>query len=229
MLYGKSQELWVINPGGTVIMAQNYKELQARMDPALRADNRRKVREELERMALEEVRGAKKLTQADMAEILDVPQSSISRIEQRADMYLSTLRNYLHALGGVLQVQVIFPDGQAVVIHRFGDYEDQSYLVRAVAEGNGTYRLHARPFQHQGLSLSTRALKPSGFVKTMKALHLPEPQISAIRKNLENGGETEIGGRGVPRIFNFPGLMEAGFEEATEVTSEDARGTTASQ
>jgi hypothetical protein len=35
-----------------------------------------------------------------MAEMLEVPQSSISRIEHRTDMYLSTLRNYIHAVGG---------------------------------------------------------------------------------------------------------------------------------
>lgn len=81
-------------------MARNFKELQAKMDPADRADNVRQVREELQRMALEELRGAKQRTQSDMAEMLDVPQSSISRIEQRADMYLSTLRNYVHAMGG---------------------------------------------------------------------------------------------------------------------------------
>jgi transcriptional regulator with XRE-family HTH domain len=209
-------------------MARSYKELQTRMDPGSRADNAQKVREELERMALDEVRSAKELTQADMAEMLNVPQSSISRIEQRADMYLSTLRNYVHALGGVLQIQVIFPDGQAVVIHRFGDYEDQSYLVRAVAEGNGTYRLHAHPFQHQGALLTTRALKLSGFVKTMKALHLAEPQISAVQMNVENSGGTEIGGRGVPRIFDLPALMEAGFEAVTsETTIGDAKSTTA--
>jgi DNA-binding XRE family transcriptional regulator len=63
-------------------MARNYKKLQALMDPASIADNRRRVREELRRMALDELRGAKRLTQADMAEMLDVPRSSISRIER---------------------------------------------------------------------------------------------------------------------------------------------------
>src|ERR1035441_8152216 len=91
-------------------MARNYKELQAKMDPASVADNRVRVREELQRMALEELRSAKQLTQADMAEMLGVPQSSVSRIERRADMYLSTLRNYLHAMGGALQIQAVFPD-----------------------------------------------------------------------------------------------------------------------
>ena len=91
-------------------MARNYKELQAKMNPADVADNKQRVREELQRMALDELRNAKQLTQADMAELLDVPQSSISRIEQRADMYLSTLRNYVQAMGGVLQIQAVFPE-----------------------------------------------------------------------------------------------------------------------
>jgi len=195
-------------------MARNYKELQANMDPASLADNRQRVREELQRMALEELRCAKQLTQVDLAEMLDVPQSSISRIEQRADMYLSTLRNYIHAIGGVLQIQAVFPDGGAVVINRFGDYEDQPYVIYARAERSGEYRLRARPFQHQGVPLSTKAFKVSGFIKTMKALHLAEPQISSIRKSLENQSEVEveIGGRAGQRIFKFPDLVAAGFE-----------------
>lgn len=128
-------------------MARNYRELQDKMDPASRIDNARLVREELRRMALDELRSARRLTQADMAEMLDVPQSSISRIEQRTDMYLSTVRNYVHAMGGVLQIQAIFPDGNTVAISRFGEYEDLSYIVRARAGDNGTYRLDAQPLE----------------------------------------------------------------------------------
>jgi transcriptional regulator with XRE-family HTH domain len=195
-------------------MARNFKELQAKMEPASRAENEQRVREELQRMALDELRNAKRLTQADLAEMLDVPQSSISRIEQRADMYLSTLRNYIHAMGGVLQIQAIFPDGGAVVISRFGDYEDRTYVVRAKTEKGGVYRLVAYPFQHQGSVLSTRPFKATGLVRTMKALHLEEPQISGIRKSLEDGGEVEIGGRVAQRIFDVPQLVAAGFEAA---------------
>ncbi|MGA2326431.1 MAG: XRE family transcriptional regulator [Bryobacteraceae bacterium] len=203
-------------------MARNYKELQARMDPASLADNKQRVREELQRMALEELRSAKQLTQADMAEMLDVPQSSISRIERRADMYLSTLRNYIHAMGGVLQIQAVFPDGGAVVINRFGDYEDQMYLVWARTEKAGVYSLFARPFQHQGAPLSTKAFKVSGFMKTLKALHLVEPQISGIRKSLENGGEVQIGGRvaPLPLVFSVADLVAAGFEAANTESAE---------
>jgi transcriptional regulator with XRE-family HTH domain len=188
-------------------MARNFKELQAKMDPARRSENQQRVRDELRRMALDELRSAKQLTQADMAEMLDVPQSSISRIERRADMYLSTLRNYIHAMGGVLQIQAVFPDGGAVVIDRFGDYENQRYVVWARSEGKGTYRLLARPFEHSGDELSTKALKAAALIKSMKALHLTETQISNIRTSLENGSKVRIGDS-----FGAPDFVAAGFE-----------------
>jgi DNA-binding XRE family transcriptional regulator len=187
-------------------MARNYKELQAKMDPASRANNAGRVRDELQRMALDELRHTKRLTQADMAEMLDVPQSSISRIEQRADMYLSTLRNYIQALGGVLQIQAIFPDGGAVAISRIGEYEHQSYVVRARAGKNGTYRLDAQPID-QGVPLRTKALRVQAFTKTLKALRVPEPQIAAVRKSLDEGPFTFA-----RRVFSTPDLITAGFE-----------------
>jgi len=199
-------------------MARNYKELQAKMDPASLADNQQRVREELQRMALEDVRSAKLLTQSDMAEMLDVPQSSISRIEQRADMYLSTLRDDVHAAGGEIRIQAVFSDRPTVVINRFGEYEERPYLVQATAEGGGVFRLRARPFNHDGAPFSTRPFKMSGLTKTMKALHLPEPQIASIRQSLEKAaGRVEIiGGSGpsIQRVFSVQHLVDAGFEEA---------------
>jgi len=198
-------------------MARNFKELQATMDPASRADNMQRVSEELRRMALEELRGAQQLTQSDMAEMLDVPQSSISRIERRADMYLSTLRNYIHAVGGELRIQAVFPDGGTVVIDRFGDYEERPYVVDALAESSGVFRLRARPLHHQGAPLSTKPFKAAGLTKTMRALRLPEVQIASIRVDLEkNTDKIEIGGSGpsIQRVFSIRDLVAAGFDEA---------------
>jgi transcriptional regulator with XRE-family HTH domain len=197
-------------------MARNFKELQAKMDPASREDNKQRVREELQRMALDDLRNAQHLTQADIAEMLDVPQSSVSRIERRADMYLSTLRDYIHAVGGELRIQAVFPDGRSALINRFGDYDYTPYEVDVQAESDGLYRLVARS-RDQGVTLSTRQLKLSGLTKTMRALHLPEPQITSIRESLQNaGGVLRIGGMGggnICRVFMAPELVAAGFEE----------------
>ncbi len=183
------------------------------MDPARRANNDALVRQELQRMALEELRTAKQLTQADMAEVLEVPQSSISRIERRTDMYLSTLRNYVRAMGGVLQIQAIFPD-RAVVIDRFGEYENQSYVLWARAESSGAYKLQARPLQHDGAMLTIKGSKLPAFLKAMRNLHLSDSQVSAIRKSLETSREFQIGGGagGVAQIFSAADLVAAGFE-----------------
>ena len=159
----------------------NCSEQRARAsnDPVLEAVRRssrtrteERVREELRRMALDELRSAKQLTQTEMAALLDVPQSSISRIERRAGMYLSTLRNYINAMGGFLQIQAIFPDGGAVVIDRFGDYENELYTLWFKSDGKGSYRLIARPLHHKGEILFTRRLSAPGFIKSLKALHL---------------------------------------------------------
>ena len=60
---------------------------------------------------LEQPRSARSLTQTNMAQILGVNQSAISKIEKRTDMYLSTLRSYVEAMGGSLEIQAVFPEG----------------------------------------------------------------------------------------------------------------------
>lgn len=200
-------------------MARNFKELQAKMDTASREDNIRRARQELQRMALEELRNAKQLTQSDMAAMLDVPQSSISRIEQRADMYLSTLRNYIHAVGGELRIQAVFPDGGIVVIDRFGEYEERPYVVDAIAENGGVFRLRARPLHHDGGPLSTKPFRAAALTKAMRALHLPESRIAAIKAALETGERAiEIGGTApsIDRVFSAEELIAAGFEGTNE-------------
>ena len=73
-----------------------------------------------EEMTLRELRQAFDLTQHRMGELLNVGQDSISRLEQRSDLLLSTLRSYVEAMGGSLQITVKFPDRPAVVVSGIG-------------------------------------------------------------------------------------------------------------
>jgi DNA-binding XRE family transcriptional regulator len=61
-------------------------------------------------LALADAREQRNITQKDMAEILGVTQANVSRIEREDDVYLSTLRKYVEALGGRLELSAVFPD-----------------------------------------------------------------------------------------------------------------------
>jgi transcriptional regulator with XRE-family HTH domain len=79
------------------------------------------VKEVLATMPLNEIRQAIGLTQAEIAKQLDQGQGSVSKIEHAADMYLTTLRKYIEALGGELHLTATFPDGRSFIIDQVSD------------------------------------------------------------------------------------------------------------
>jgi DNA-binding XRE family transcriptional regulator len=62
-------------------------------------------------MALQHLRKARSLTQETLGLALGVGQDSISRLEKRSDMLISTLQSYIDAMGGSLKLIAEFPDG----------------------------------------------------------------------------------------------------------------------
>jgi DNA-binding XRE family transcriptional regulator len=92
-------------------MARPFKELRDRMSPETRDRVDRRVRKTLRKMRLQELRQrVTGITQAELAELLDVTQGAISQLESRHDVLLSKLASYVHALGGELQLIARFPD-----------------------------------------------------------------------------------------------------------------------
>lgn len=81
------------------------------------------VEREVAEMPLRELRRARELSQARLAETLEMTQSEVSKIERRTDLYLSTLRSYIEAMGGELEIIARFPDGDAVRVTQFGQLE----------------------------------------------------------------------------------------------------------
>jgi transcriptional regulator with XRE-family HTH domain len=67
-----------------------------------------------EEQSLRQLRRARKLTQQRLARKLRIGQDGVSRLEQRSDLLLSTLRSYVQALGGQLSLIAEFPDGPPV-------------------------------------------------------------------------------------------------------------------
>ena len=74
----------------------------------------------LAEMPLHELRRARALTQRDLAVTLKVNQPAVAKLEQRADVYVSSLRSYIEAVGGKLKIIAEFPEGE-VTITNFSD------------------------------------------------------------------------------------------------------------
>lgn len=101
-------------------MSKKFSELRAQMSPEARQRADAHAEAMLAEMPLNELRQARGLSQKMLAEVLHVQQPSIAKIEKRTDMYLSTLRSHIEAMGGELEVVARFPDG-AVRISNFSD------------------------------------------------------------------------------------------------------------
>jgi DNA-binding transcriptional regulator YiaG len=103
-------------------MAKSYRTLREGMSPAARARAEEKTRQLMKEMPLQELRQARKLSQEQLAKNLHTRQSNVSRIEKRTDMYISTLREVIKAMGGDLEIVARFPDGN-VKISQFEDLD----------------------------------------------------------------------------------------------------------
>jgi transcriptional regulator with XRE-family HTH domain len=103
-------------------MARKWKEI-SRAAPEQREHARRHARAVVRRMKLDELRRGRSLSQEEMAEALGINQGAVSKIEHRADLYISTLRRFIHAVGGELRIMAQFPGGDPIEIELLSDIE----------------------------------------------------------------------------------------------------------
>jgi len=96
-------------------MATKWKDIRGTHSPEVEAEIARRVKEAAGVMTLYQLREARNLTQVSLAKVLNVNQGAVSRMEKRTDMYVSTLRNFIQAMGGQLQVKAVFPEGEVQI------------------------------------------------------------------------------------------------------------------
>jgi hypothetical protein len=101
-------------------VAHKWEKLKQRMSPAARARVDARVAETLAALPLAEIRRAVGMTQQELSSKLEVGQGSVSKLENAADMYLTTLRKYVEALGGQLRLTAEFPGGRRLDIEHIG-------------------------------------------------------------------------------------------------------------
>jgi len=96
-------------------MAKNFKELQAKMSREARVRSEEAANKMISEMGLAELREAMDLTQESLADTLHIRQASISKMERRSDMYISTLSKIIEAMGGELQIIANMPNGRVQI------------------------------------------------------------------------------------------------------------------
>lgn len=104
-------------------MAKKFRSIREKMAPERQERIRKRTRELLAELPLQELRQARALSQEELAEVLGLNQATISKLERRTDMYLSSLRRFVEAMGGELEIIASFPEGK-VRIQLFEDLKE---------------------------------------------------------------------------------------------------------
>lgn len=113
-------------------MARNLDQVMA----GLPAKRRAKIEQRAGELAtLKDLRKAVEQTQEELAAVLGVGQDTISRLEQRSDMLLSTLRRYVEGMGGKLELVAQFPNRPPLVIDHLAAGEPHRRLARKTRRG----------------------------------------------------------------------------------------------
>ena len=105
-------------------MARKFKDLRQAMSPEAQARSHEKALAMKVALPLAELRQARHFSQEQLATELAVKQPAVAKIEKKADMYISTLRRFIEAMGGQLEIRAHFPDGD-VKINQFEELEGE--------------------------------------------------------------------------------------------------------
>jgi transcriptional regulator with XRE-family HTH domain len=101
-------------------------------------------REFQDAISLADLRRARELTQAQLGMALDMPQSAVSRLERQTDLYVSTLRSYVEAMGGELVIEALFDD-KRLVIGTFSSLAEQGETHEVLTPGRAEDLAAAEP------------------------------------------------------------------------------------
>lgn len=108
-------------------MARTLRDVMNELPPSQRETVEARVAElRAEVEGLKELRHLAECTQEQLAESLGIKQPSVAKMEKQSDLYLSTLRRFVEAAGGTLELVVTFPGKGAIRLRGLGDLTDES-------------------------------------------------------------------------------------------------------
>jgi uncharacterized protein len=194
-------------------MAKSFQILRDKMSPERQLQAKRRTNEMLAELALQELRQSLNLTQEQVAEIMQLHQAGVSKIEHQSDIYVSTLQKFVWALGGHLKLVASFPDRE-VAINQFefaGEYptrpithSDRAAFTRQVPHTidpaqqhkakTMTGKFELKPTKSGKFMFSLKAANGQVILssKTYDTKKAAEKGIASVRKNATNAKLFEI-------------------------------------
>ena len=103
-------------------MTKSFKQLRESMSPESQARASEKAQQMLAKMPETELQRARSLSQVNIIETLHLKPANLSKIERHIDMYIRTLRSYIEAMGGELDIVARFPNGE-IKINNFNELD----------------------------------------------------------------------------------------------------------
>lgn len=114
-----------------------FDSLRAGMSAESRARVAEKTAALRAEMPLQELRQALRLSQVELGALLQVEQPAIAKLEKRTDMYVSTLRRVIEAMGGRLRIVAEFPDGKVEIANFAGAAAADDRTENRAGSGTG--------------------------------------------------------------------------------------------
>lgn len=96
-------------------MAKSFQLLIDKMSPESQARAELQAQELLAQLPMEELRQAHQLSYQNLVNLWQIPPTHLAKLEQRIDIYLTSLRSYLVAMGGELEIRANLPQGSVEI------------------------------------------------------------------------------------------------------------------
>ena|SRR5579859_2996256 len=123
---------------------RSFSELIAKMPLKAQAEIKRGTTKILAEMELAELREALAIRQADLAKKLKTTQAAVSRLERRGNVTIGSLRGYIEALGGQLELNAILPGRTVKIAHAFKENADRDGKIASRSKRKGTRATHRK-------------------------------------------------------------------------------------
>jgi len=147
-------------------MAKKFRDLRAQLRPEVQARATLKTENLLAEATLSELRALREITQARLAEILQCSQGAVSRFEAREDGYISTIRSYVEAMGGQLELVAKFRDAAVKIVSFSTDsLPDVIATARVVAPRDSAGRTEYWYALHEGIAPNPSSLTVNAAVE----------------------------------------------------------------